>query len=765
MIYQRELESYFDIKNNYKVFVIYGQKGYGKSHVIYRTLSLKAIAYKKIVFSEETLFPLRTILIEKMDYSELNNFIVNASKLFTKKYCLVFENMEKCSRDNFEIIYRLLSFRKEAELPVTVILEYNCLKKADMISPLVTKYMVFNGIDKEELLKHLELNFYYDKKNDELFTKIIKISHRNLQNYFLSLNILEQAEIIKIKDSLFYYADSNIKLPDNLLSLYILLFEHLDSYLKDLLTTAAPFSLDIYIKIISHIFRNYDNFEEYLDQLCAYKAIIKTNENEINEECDLFHAVYSFTTDYAREAILSIISQDKHASVIAQYYRYLEKAYQNKRIYSRLKEKDQLLLLINLTKKRRGCLVVNQIPYIVKLMEYYYGHFLYFNVIELGRNLIKENILNEGQLNQEEHRFYLLYFESFLATAQYEEVVSYNNIFKDEDLNFFIAIAFYNNGQPLEALNILNKMNKESGINLINIGKKYSLKASIFDWIGKNREACYYFKKALKYVDSDEELKYHLYKKYSMHVDFELPECQDKMKEAVQYYQNRNLRQYAECLHNYGTDLTMIFRFSEAENALIQSIKILHKLCIKDIYHPLNSLAILYSFKNKEFERAIKILEYALKYTIEIDFCKLALKNNLLNLYIHNGDWNLAENKKDNILKYLQNACEQKDLECLKQTRPDIQHELRHFYYNCACLCKRRGEKREALNYFYKAKNCSEYHSIAEYSILKNIEQLEQDTGISSRKLFKVRKIPAPTKLEKYMHENEIYLCIVMYWG
>ena len=53
-----------------------------------------------------------------------------------------------------------------------------------------------------------------------------------------------------------------------------------------------------------------------------------------------------------------------------------------------------------------------------------------------------------------------------------------------------------------------------------------------------------------------------------MYIDFRIPECREKMNSAVEFYKTRNLKQYAECLHNYGTGSVMIKDFEVAEKYL-----------------------------------------------------------------------------------------------------------------------------------------------------------------------------------------------------
>ena len=106
------------------------------------------------------------------------------------------------------------------------------------------------------------------------------------------------------------------------------------------------------------------------------------------------------------------------------------------------------------------------------------------------------------------------------------------------------------------------------------------------------------------------------------------------------------------------------------------------------------------------------------------------------------------------------------DLRSISKDRPDIQHQLRQFYYNCALLSMLENNDEEALSYFIKAKECSTYHSVILYSVEKNIVDLKTKLG-KNRFIakFREKKIPAPTELEKYIYDNKSYLCEIMFWG
>ena len=248
---------------------------------------------------------------------------------------------------------------------------------------------------------------------------------------------------------------------------------------------------------------------------------------------------------------------------------------------------------------------------------------MYLNVIKQGESLLESHIVNNRQLNDVSHQFWTTFFKALLAVGNYEKVLGYRGQFDDKDLNFSIAVALYNYGRPIDALEILEK--ELFGTSEYK-GYAYNLVASIYDWLGNNRKSLDAFKKALAFAYND-KLKYQLYKKYSMYIDFRIPECQEKMNDAIEYYKLCNLKQYAECLHNYGTGCVMIKNFNEADKYLKKSIEVLNKICANEIYYPLNSLAILYCYNNHKYKMAISTLKKALKCDIYLAFCELATEN------------------------------------------------------------------------------------------------------------------------------------------
>ena len=257
---------------------------------------------------------------------------------------------------------------------------------------------------------------------------------------------------------------------------------------------------------------------------------------------------------------------------------------------------------------------------------------------------------------------------------------------------------------------------------------------------------------------------YLIIKRYNMYIDFRIPECREKMQCAIDYYKENNLKQYAECLHNYGTSCIFIKDYENAQKYLSLSVDILNKICANQIYYPLNSLAILYSYNECDYNRATKTILEALKCNIDESFCKLALHNNLFNISISMKDYESAYKEKNVLENIITTECS--NIADIKNQRPDIQHQLRQFYYNCTLLFKSENNLSAALKYFKCADKCSKYDSNIIYAIKRNIADLNKKNK-SSKFLDKIKNKhkPAPTEIELYIYERDLYLCEIMFWG
>lgn len=751
------------LKNSdpFKLIILWGERGNGKTFSAQLALQENQIDTKEIIFSEENVAPFELPENSLFSIHDEDAILIQCSQLFRENYCLYFQNMESCDLDSQRIIHRLIKYHKNNMQKALIILEYNDINEPnDILCHLTEDKVFFENPDKEFFYTYYAMNFNQSRAAKGLFEKVLQITHRNIHNFFSALKILQYMGVLHQNEKGFVYnKKSTYEVPDSLFDLYVDLFDSLKDYIQEPLITAAPFSNEIYSEIIRGIYNNYDRFEEHLKLLCEKGCFILKNYANENSNSYFFQSNYKFSDDYARKAIIARMDTEKTEHIISKYYNHLDSLYHNKHIYDNLQETDKILLLSKLTKERQGVLRINQIQYISELMTYYYERFMYLNVIKQGEHLLESRIVNNLQLNDASHQFWIIFFKALLAVGDYEKVLGYRGQFENEDLNYYIALALYNYGRPADALDLLeNKLSDTVEYKAY----VYNLESSIYDWLGNNKKSAILFRKALLY--SDDKLKYQLYKKYNMYVDFRIPECREKMYQATEYYKSRNLKQYAECLHNYGTGYVLIKNFTEAQTYLDASIQMLNKICANEIYYPLNSLAILYCYNGNRYKLAIDVLRSALKCDIDVSFCVLAIHNNLFNISINMKNIDSAKTERAILETLLKKECA--EVQSVPKERPDLQHQLRQFYYNCALLYKLEKNDENALKFFLKAKECSIYHSVVLYSIEKNIDDIKNKLG---KKKFitniKIRKSATPTELENYIYENNSYLCEIMFWG
>ena len=741
---------------------MWGKQGVGKTSVVHSVLNDLNITTNNIIFSHESFFPLGTFTYEEWMDNNKYNILMQCTQKFRNGECILFQNMEKCELDYERLILFLLQYNKNANHSQLAILEYNVETRPNNAICALANYTINVKEKDSTFFNYLNKYFLPDSKDSILFNNIVKLTNKNIETFFSVLSILQELNVIsKNNKGYFNYRNKDFNLPNNIFELYTCLLNELDNKLKEPLLLSAPLSPFIYEKLLCIIFCKYNNMDNLLKNICEYESLLSYNTNGFYINADLFQTSYVFSTEEARRAVLTKLDDTLIHKNISEYCNYFDKIYCNKEQYNHLRDIDKFILLCSLTKMRKNNFTFNQIKYIVDLMEYYYKHFMYLNAIEHGKKLIESNLLSAEQINIEAHYFWIIYFKSLLAVGDYQNIIQYKKHFEDSDLNYCIALALYYNGSPLESLQILNTRVEGDKANL---GYKYNLMAAIFDWIGNKKKSEKYFSLALKYAFNNLELKYQLYKKYSLYIDFRIPECQKKMEQATQYYKKHELKQYAECLHNFGTGCIFILDFENAKNKLNQSIDVLDKVCSNEIYYPLNSMAILNCYHLRNYFNAIKLWAQALEYDVHVDFCKMAIHNNIFNIYIKIERYDLAEQQKKLLKKMFLSRCGSFDK--IKKEKPDIQHQLRQYYYNCGLLLKAKHCDSEALNMFIKAKKCSTYHSVILYSINCYIEEIKKKLK-KNNSLLLINNIipPKPTPIEKFIYDKQMYLCEIMFWG
>lgn len=752
-----------NVEDNFKLIAIWGNQGVGKTHLAHSVLDELGIVSIDIIFSSECFFPLGSFAYEEWRDNNNYNILMKCTKTFKDGKCIIFQNMEKCNDDYNQLILQLINYHKNSNQRLFAILEYNSnTKPLDNICSFVNCTVQVKE-DNEMLNEYLNYYFSNSKKNALLFKKIINISNGNIETFLCTLNILQQLNIIsQDKKGYFNYRSTNYVLPDNILSLYSILLDELDKYQKEPLLAAAPFDVHIYENLIRSLFIEYSNFEEYLNVLSKHESVITDNKEVFWKNADLFHSSYYFLTENVRNAVMTKLDENTIRKRLDAYYIYFDRIYNNPQEYSRLNDSDKEVLLFNLAKKRKRKFAVNQIKYIVDLMKYYQEHFLYYNAIEEGDKLLSSDLLNVEQLNIQSHEFWVIYFSSLITLGKYETIINYKDVFKDDDLNYNIAYALYQLGNPLESLKVLEeKVSDNKNI----LGYKYNLMASVYDWVGDGKKSKKCFELAIKNYNNDLQLLNQLYKKYSMYVDFRISQCQEKMHEAINYYESKDLKQYAECLHNYGTSCIFNFEYENASYYLNQSKNVLDKVCSNEIYYVLNSIAILKCYKDENYIEAINNWKSALQYDISVEFCRMAIYNNMFNVYVNINELQLATEIKNQIeqMVFKRNISFSK----INKEKNDIQHELCHYFYNCGLLYKKQQHYSKSLDMLKKAKKSCLYDSKIQYSINRNIDDIMMRLKQNKSKKIIINKErnPHPTPIEKFMYDRNMYLCEIMFWG
>ncbi len=754
-----QLQSITNNKEYFKIIILWGDQGTGKTYVAKNILDRNGINTYDIIFSTESLFPLGSFSYEEWLNSNKYNILEKYTKILISGECIIFQNMEKCGPDYNQLIFQLLHFHKINNTPSIVILEYNVTDKPDDKICSLANYYVRVKEKNDSFHKYLQLCFTYKPENELLFSEIVKMSNKNIATFFSILAILEKINVISVDTNGKYeIKNHDFFMPKNILILYIHLLNLLEDNWKKPLSSSAPFSMCIYENLLHTLFHQYDELKKYLNILSEdFGLLSNNNENECISD-DLFKTTYSFSTSTARDAVLSTLDNQYKTKKLSDFYNYFLRIYNNKSWFNELGQTDKILLLYNLAKIRKNPLNINQIKYITELISYYYDNFMYLSAIEEASNLISTNVLNPIQLNNEVPVFWHLYFKSLLAVGDYDSIIKYKDIFNDNNLEYYIALAMYRTGKPLVALNYLNSI---ADGNPSIIGYKYSLLASIYDWIGNNKKSKYFFSKALSKCYKDENLKYRLYKNYGMYIDLRIEECKNKIEEAINYYKCKNLKIYAECLHNYGTGCIFIFNYDIANCKLEESINVFNKICLNEIYYPMNSLAILKCYSESNYETAITIWEEALQYNINEKFCKLAILNNMFNIYICMNKIEIAKQKMKEIQNIFLSDCVH--LDDISKQRPDIQHQLRQYFYNCGILYRKEKKYKKSLEAFIKAKKSSSYNSIVTYSIDCYVKELSKVLRKKMPSFNKQKKL-YPTPTEKFIYDKQMYLCEIMFW-
>lgn len=756
---RNQLQQFLENNTQVRHVVIFGNIGLGKSKIIEEMTSQRD--FVSISFDKEFRPPFNYISQDSSLSHEKRReqIIMELSKMYIDKECIIYKNFECCDMDSLELIKQVIQFHEANKLPAVSIIEWNSDCKPDYPEWDNTTYISFQELPDNDLAIYIKS--IIKTKKQEQFTYVCDhlthIAHGNLLALQLGINILLQKGIlVKLPNGKYDYKGDEFS--DCLFILYLELFKTLENHIQEALRMIVPFDDCVYISLFKNAFTQCQMIDKYLDEISKYQSFILRKQVLHNNKS----TAYSFTAEEAKQAVTESTPFDYLSQITAQLYEYLETLYKKSVSLPDISKEDQIYLLVLLTKVKNQNLTINHLSYFVKLMQYYYDYASYREVICQAEKFLNKNVLSLVQINSDQPLFFRLYFRSLLAIGQYDTIIQYFDKLSDWDIKLLIAYAYYNKGNPAQALELCKKLETEHLC-----GEIYSLEASIYDWMGDNKNSAANFKKALLYIANNDALKYTLYKKYSLYVDFELPECRNRIEAALNYYRTTSVRQYAETLHNYGTDNVMIF--SDTSLSFLQEAEQLFlSLCEKEVYYPQNSIAIYYCLQ-ENYSEAIKIWERIDVQNIPIDFCRLAIQNNLFCAYIKNYNLESAVNIKIQLENHLRSLNLLENPKQIAQQRPDIQHQVRQFFLNCALLALAQDRRDMAFEFFMSALECSKYHSTMLYLIQNQVEQLQktEHASILDKLYSKIRskKLGCPGKLAKFFAQHQMYYCILMFWG
>ena len=139
--------------------------------------------------------------------------------------------------------------------------------------------------------------------------------------------------------------------------------------------------------------------------------------------------------------------------------------------------------------------------------------------------------------------------------------------------------------------------------------------SSVYDLLGEYSQSQLYYRWSLDHC-SKYGLEHEYYtqmKKASMVLDFQI--SLPMQEAAAQFFeQQQNVREFAETLHNLGTDNLYLMNCSSAKQYIEKSIALYKQYDSSAVHYPLNAKAILLSVAEQKSGEALQILNEALSY-------------------------------------------------------------------------------------------------------------------------------------------------------
>lgn len=200
------------------------------------------------------------------------------------------------------------------------------------------------------------------------------------------------------------------------------------------------------------------------------------------------------------------------------------------------------------------------------------------------------------------------------AENQYDRFLEYHILM---EARLGLAYCLHMKGELQMALAIALKMKDELEGNQQTrlFFQVLAFLSSVYDLLGEYSQSQLYYRWSLDHC-SKYGLEHEYYtqmKKASMVLDFQL--SQPMQEAAARFFeQQQNVREFAETLHNLGTDNLYLMNRTSAEQYIEKSIALYKRYDSSAVHYPLNTKAIVLSVVDQKPCEALQILNEALSY-------------------------------------------------------------------------------------------------------------------------------------------------------
>ena len=450
---------------------------------------------------------------------------------------------------------------------------------------------------------------------------IIQSSFGNIMYLNIVVNYLKQIGLI-YDDG---YRTKCKQLPRGILSQVlrqniITRFDKLDDGMKYVLSQSS---------IIGRVFDKrilYSQFQilqadELLQQIeCISQLIVELNEYQ-----------YSFENDEVYNLIqnkIPVAEKNEWHSILAEYYK-------NQIEFSSLTGSISSESYINniylVAYHYENCQKFSQaLPFYLRLVSLYVALMDYRKAIETIERVEKqfdcakyahgyEKIRSELMIrNADCHRMLGNYEKAINlyteAESRYDRFLEYHILM---EARLGLAYCLHMKGELNKSLAVALKMKDELKHDQQTrlFFQVLALLSSVYDLLGDYSQSQLYYRWSLEHC-SKYGLEHEYYtqlKKASMVLDLQI--SQPMQKAAAQFFERQqNIREFAETLHNLGTDNLYLMERTSAEQYIEKSIALYKQFDSSAVHYPLNSKAILLSVDDYNPREALQILNEALSY-------------------------------------------------------------------------------------------------------------------------------------------------------